>query len=84
VPLIAGKLDEAKAKLERARTNRNDGRLPKTGFRPKFEDLAADYLADPLLVQKKISTQRIERQAIRRLITLLGGTRMGKIAPLPQ
>ena len=83
VALTAATLDEAKAELERTRTQRNDGRLPRTGFRPKFDDFAHEYLAGSTLAQKKTSTQGIERQAIRRWITHLGGVRIDKItAPM--
>ena len=79
VPLTAATLDEAKAELERTRTQRNDGKLPQTGFRPKFEDFAQDYLTGSSLAQKKPSTQAIERQAINRWITHLGAVRRDKI-----
>src|SRR5476649_577215 len=56
IPLNAGSLDEAKAELESTRTKRRDGKLPQTGFRPKFEDFAKEYLNGPILAQKKIRT----------------------------
>lgn len=79
VPLNAATLDEAKVELERTRTQRNDGKLPQTGFRPKFEDFAEEYLRGPSLAQKKPSTQAIERQAINRWVTHLGAVRLDKI-----
>jgi hypothetical protein len=83
VPLNATTLDEAKAELERTRTQRNDGKLPQTGFRPKFGDFAQEYLTGASLAQKKPSTQAIERQAINRWITHLGTVRLDKItAPM--
>lgn len=83
VPLRATTLDEAKAELERTRTKRNDGKLPQTGFRPKFEDFAQEYLSGPSLALKKPSTQAIERQAIHRWIAHLGAVRLDKItAPM--
>jgi hypothetical protein len=40
IALQAETLDEAKATLEKTRTQRNDGSLPAVGFRPRFEDVA--------------------------------------------
>lgn len=57
IPLNAENLDDAKAELERTRTHRRDGKLPQTGFRPKFEDFAKEYLDGPILAQKKIRTR---------------------------
>jgi integrase len=83
IPLDADGLDEAKAELESKRTQRRDGKLPQTGFRPKFADFALEYLTGPSLAQKKTSTQGIERQAINRWITHLGAVRLDKItAPM--
>ena len=79
VPLNAATLDEAKAELECTRTQRNDGKLPQTGFRPKFEDFAEEYLRGPSVARKKPSTQAIERQAINRWVTHLGAVRLDKI-----
>ncbi len=83
IALTAENLDQAKAELERTRTERRAGTLPTTGFRPKFEDFAREYLASSTLAQKKVSTQGIERQAINRWIAHLGGIRLDKItAPM--
>ena len=81
IALAAANLDEAKAELERTRTERRAGTLPATGFRPKFEDFAREYLASATFAQKKLSTQGIERQAINRWIKHLGGVRLDKITP---
>lgn len=83
IALTAANLDEAKAALEGTRTARRSGTLPTTGFRPKFEDFAREYLAGPMLAQKKIGTQNNERQSIDRWIAHLGGIRLDKItAPM--
>ena len=83
IALTAANLDEAKAALESTRTARRSGTLPTTGFRPKFEDFAREYLAGPMLAQKKIGTQNNERQSIDRWIAHLGGIRLDKItAPM--
>jgi len=81
VPLDAESLDDAKAELERTRTQRRDGKLPQTGFRPKFEAFAAEYMNGPVLAQKKTGTQENERQSIGRWTSHLGGIRIDKISP---
>ena len=83
IALTAANLDEAKAELERTRTARRGGTLPTTGFRPKFEDFAREYLAGPMLAQKKTGTQNNERQSVDRWIAHMGGIRLDKItAPM--
>ena len=81
IPLDADNLDDAKAALERARTQRREDKLPQTGFRPKFEDFAKEYLNGPILAQKKIHTQDNERQMLKRWTAHLGGIRLDKITP---
>ncbi len=66
-------------KLGRTRTQRSDGKLPQTVFRPKFGAFAQEYLTGMFLAQKKPSTQAIERQAINRWITHFGAIRLDKI-----
>ena len=83
IPIEADNLDAAKAALERIRTERRAGSLPTTGHRPKFDDFAREYFASATLAQKKMSTQLIERQALNRWISHLGGIRLDKItAPM--
>lgn len=83
IALDADNLDQAKAALEKKRTERTDGNLPAIGFRPKFDDFARAYLESATLAQKKVSTQGIERQAINRWIAHFGGVRLDKItAPM--
>lgn len=83
IALDAETLDQAKAALERKRTERDDGNLPAVGFRPKFDDFAREYLDSPTLAQKKTGTQENERQAIARWVAHLGGVRLDKItAPM--
>ena len=83
IALEAENLDQAKAALERTRTARNDDKLPSRGHRPKFDDFAAEYFASATFAQKKLSTQLIERQALNRWISHLGGIRLDKItAPM--
>ena len=77
--LEAQGLDDARAELERKRTERRDNTLPQTGHRPKFDDFAQEYLQGPILAQKKEGTQQNERQAIRRWVSHLGGVRVDKI-----
>lgn len=83
IALTAANLDEAKAALESTRTARRSGTLPTTGFRPKFEDFAREYLAGPMLAQKKTGTQNNERQSVARWVAHMGGIRLDKItAPM--
>lgn len=79
--LDAGNLEEAKGELDRKRTERQDGELPQTGHRPKFDDFAQQYLDGPILAEKKEGTRQNERQAIGRWSGHLGGVRVDKITP---
>ncbi len=79
--LEADTLDQAKAELERKRTENRDGKLPQRGHRPSFEDFAREYLGSPTLGAKKEGTQDNERQAIGRWTEHLGGVRVDKITP---
>ena len=81
IPLEATNLDEAKAELERKRTERRDGKLPRTGYRPRFDDFAREYLACATYAEKKPGTQDLERWAIGRWVEHLGGVRIDKITP---
>ena len=72
---------DARGELERKKTERRDGRLPRTGHRPKFGDFAREYLASPTLAAKKARTQNSERQAIGRWVQHLGEVRLDKITP---
>ena len=81
LPLAATTLDGARGELERKKTERRDGRLPRTGHRPKFSDFAPEYLTSPTLTSKKDRTQTSERQAITRWVNHLGEVRLDKIAP---
>ncbi len=77
--LDASNLEEAKGELERKRTERRDGKLPEIGYRPKFADLAQEYINGPTLAQKKPGTRDNERQALARWTAHLGGVRVDKI-----
>ena len=81
LPLVANTLDAACGELERKKIERRDGRLPRTGHRPKFGDFAREYLASPTLAEKKTCTQNSERQAIARWVSHLGEVRLDKITP---
>ena len=52
LPLTATSPEAARGELERKKTERRDGRLPRTGHRPKFGDFAREYLASPTLARK--------------------------------
>lgn len=54
----ASNFDEAKAELERKRTERHDGKLPQVGHRPMFDEFALEYLEGPILAQKKKALNR--------------------------
>ncbi len=81
IALDADNLDDAKAAMERTRTQRRDDKLPQTGFRPKFSDFAQEYLDGPILAQKKTGTQENEKQSLRKWCAHLGGIRLDKITP---
>jgi integrase len=78
--LAATNLEEAKAELEKKRTEKRAGTLPAPGYRPKFKDFTAEYLTGPILAEKKAGTQENEKQAIKRLNNHpLGELRLDKI-----
>ncbi len=79
--LDAGSLDEARAELERKRTENRDGKLPQRGHQPDFAEFSREYLQSPTLAAKKEGTQQNERQAIGRWMEHLGGVRVDKITP---
>ena len=79
--LEASNLDEAKAELERKRTERRAGKLPQTGYRPRFEDFAREYLNCGEFAEKKEGTRKLEGWAIARWVEHLGGVRVDKITP---
>ncbi len=81
IPLEASNLDEAKAALEKARTENRAGDLPTIGHAPKFADFADAYLASETLRQKKARTAAQEGFAIDRWKAHLGGVRIDKITP---
>ncbi|HEY3899662.1 MAG TPA: site-specific integrase [Chthoniobacter sp.] len=81
IPLEATNLLEARAEAEKTRTEKRDGTLDNPGYRPKFEDFADEYLASPILAQKKRGTQENERQAVSRWKTHMGGIRLDKVTP---
>ena len=81
LPLEAGNLEEAKAELERKRTENRDGKLPRRGHQPRFDEFALEYLSSPTFAAKKEGTQQNERQAIGRWVSHLGGVRIDRITP---
>ena len=81
IALEAANLDGAKAELEHRRAERRDGKLPRTGQRPRFEDFARAYFDSASFAEKKIGTQKLGRWAIGRRIEHLGGIRIDKITP---
>src|SRR5438309_9579101 len=57
-PLDAKTLDQARAELEKKRTEKRAGELALPGHRPRFEEFSEEYLASAFLAQKKLTTQR--------------------------
>jgi integrase len=79
--LNASDLVNARAELERKRTERRDDRLPLHTRKPTLEQCTAEYLSDsPMFAQKKRRTQESERQAIARWIKSLGLVRVNEIS----
>lgn len=76
VPLEARTLDEARAELEKRRTQNRAGSMHKPGYRPKFEKLAEDYMASAEFLAKKPGTRENEKQALKRWSKHLGGVRI--------
>jgi integrase len=80
IRLEATTLDEAKAALRKKRTEKDEGKLCASGFRPKFEECADKYLESQTFLRKKESTRRSERQAIARWKAHIGGVRIDKLS----
>ncbi len=81
IPLEARTLEEARAALERLRTENRDGKLPTRGFRPTLEAFAQEYQKSAAFLAKKIGTQENEEQALIRWAKHIGGVRVDKITP---
>ena len=77
--LEASTLDQARAALEKKRTDNRAGKLPTPQHRPKLEDFAPLYFASAKHTKKKPATQRSETQALARWIKHIGGLRIDKI-----
>ena len=52
IPLNATTLDQARAELEKTRTENRGGKLPLPGRRPSFSEFADEYLAASLTARK--------------------------------
>jgi integrase len=81
IPLEATNLEEAKAEIEKKRTENRQGKLPRPGLKPRFDDFAEQYLASGTASTKKLGTQQNEKQAIKRWKAHMGGVRLDRITP---
>ncbi|MGI8435342.1 MAG: tyrosine-type recombinase/integrase [Chthoniobacterales bacterium] len=72
-------LDDAKIELGKKRADRDRGKLPVPQHRPKLEDFGAEYLESAKHTKKKPSTQRSEKQALKRWKKHIGGVRLDRI-----
>jgi integrase len=80
IALEASDLTNARAELERKRTERRDNKLDSRSRRPGFESVCKEYFVSAVFSQKKCRTQDSQRQAIARWIKHLGGTKIDQIA----
>jgi integrase len=79
IPLEAATLEQAKAELEKIRTQNREGKLPTTGHRPLFRDFVEQYLASPIHGLKKDSTRGSERVVLEYWKQQIGDVRLDKI-----
>jgi integrase len=78
-------LDEARAELERIRTDNRRGELARPANAPSFAEFAGEYLASPIHAGKARSTRNSERYSLEYWKTRLGGVPLNKItAPMLQ
>lgn len=82
IALNATTLDQARAELEKARTENRAGKLALPGRRPSFAEFADEYLASVTHAQKRPSTRRAERMILGYWKTHLGGLALDKITPV--
>jgi integrase len=82
IALKATSLDQARAELEKIRTENRTGKLELPGRRPSFSEFAEQYLASATHDQKSASTRRAERVILGYWKVHLGGVRLGKITPV--
>ena len=61
VALKATSLDQARAELEKTRSEKRAGKLALPGRRPSFSEFADEYLGSVIHSQKRPSTRRAER-----------------------
>jgi integrase len=82
IALDAATLDQARAELEKVRTENRAGKLALPGRRPSFAEFADEYLASVTHAQKRPSTRRAERMILGYWKTHLGGVALDKITPV--
>ena len=83
IALNAATLDQAKAELEKVRTENRAGTLTLPGRQPSFSEFADEYLVSAIHGQKKPGTRKAERQNLRYWKAHVGAVQLGKItAPM--
>ena len=82
VALKATSLDQARAELEKIRTENRAGKLELPGRRPSFSEFAEEYLASATHDQKNASTRRAERVILGYWKAHLGSVALDKITPV--
>jgi integrase len=82
IALKATTLEQARAELEKIRTENRAGKLELPGRRPSFSEFAEEYLASATHDQKSDSTRRAERVILGYWKTHLGGVALDKITPV--
>jgi integrase len=82
IALNATTLDQARAELEKVRTENRAGKLALPGRRPSFAEFADEYLNSVTHGQKRPGTRRAERVILGYWKTHLGGVALDKITPV--
>jgi integrase len=80
IPIGVVSLEEAKAALERIRTENRQRKLALPARKPKFTDFADQYLASAIHAAKKTGTRDSERVVLEYWKAHLGGVRLDKIS----
>ena len=82
ISLGVANLDQARAELERIRTENRAGKLAVPGRHPSFAEFADEYLGSVVHGQKRASTRRAERVILGYWQVHLGDVRIGQITPV--
>ena len=80
-PLEARTLTEAKEQMEIKRNERREDKLPSQGRKPTFTDAIAEYLASPIRMERRSTTQEKDARSLHKFLAHAGDIRIDRITP---